>query len=382
MTKLCPLPFTHLNIKHEGKISACWRYPDAVGDYTKQSLTEVWNGDELKELRRSILEGDDLPEGCRSCRDMEKSGVTSTRLQALKEYDVTDYSIEQPMENLKSIEVRFDNICNLMCRHCSPDYSSLWEHAVKKDHVLNDKMLELGTYRKQKNHVKLTQAIIDEVVDLSHDATEIMIAGGEPLVHDAHYDFLERISEYGENIKLSVNSNLIKIDYKGKSIVDLWKKFDTVMLRVSLDGDREIYDYVRQNKSLPTIEKNIAEVKKLDNVRLSTTFTISLLNITHFSKMVEYAKEMDTHFHTSLVQYPKCLNIKLLPKHLKDKVTKEWNETKSNTNDPAVHRYGTNVIDYMNSEDWSADWKTFLDYSASLDKYHNTNLYNVYPEFK
>ena len=51
----CPMPFVHLNLKHEGKVSACWRYPDKLGNYTENSLTQIWNGDQLKELRRDIL---------------------------------------------------------------------------------------------------------------------------------------------------------------------------------------------------------------------------------------------------------------------------------------------------------------------------------------
>ena len=376
----CPLPFTHLNIKHEGKVSACWRYPDKLGDYRKETLTEIWNSSEIKELRRSMLEDDELPIGCRSCIDAEKSNSVSTRQQALKEYDVKVKQIEMPLEELKSIEVRFDNICNLMCRHCSPDYSSMWEHGVKKDKALFDKMQEFGTFRKEQNHINLTQNVIDEVVDFAPHLNEILIAGGEPLIHDLHYDFIERISEHGENITLSYNSNLTKLTYKNKNILDLWKKFNRILLRVSLDGDRDIYDYVRTSKHLPQIEDNIKKVQELDNVHLSITCTTSLLNITRFTNIINYVEEMGCNFHTSLVQYPRCLNIKLLPKHLKEKVTEDFYNIK--TNNPNIHRYGQNVIDYMNSEDWSDEFHTFLDYSKSLDRYHKTDLFEVYPEFK
>ena len=155
MSNFCPMPFCHLNIKQEGKISACWRYPDKVGDYTKDSVVEVWNNDQMKELRRALLNGE-RPDGCRSCWDLEDSGVVSTRQQTSKDYAkiidlekvnaviADDYSM--PVKNLKSIEVRFDNICNLMCRHCSPDYSSVWETEVKRNPELNAKMISMGTF--------------------------------------------------------------------------------------------------------------------------------------------------------------------------------------------------------------------------------------------
>ena len=132
MSNYCPLPFLHLNLKQEGKVSACWRYPDRIGDYTNESLQEIWKGEKLNKLRNDLKAGN-RPIGCRSCWDMEDSGIKSTRQQAIQDYK--NYNINN---TIQSIEVRFDNICNLMCRHCSPDYSSKWEHAVKKNKNLKN----------------------------------------------------------------------------------------------------------------------------------------------------------------------------------------------------------------------------------------------------
>ena len=76
----CPMPFTHLNIKQEGKVSACWRFPDKLGDYRTQKLQDIWNGNEVKQVRNDLLNGVQN-NGCRSCWDMEKSGSVSTRQQ-------------------------------------------------------------------------------------------------------------------------------------------------------------------------------------------------------------------------------------------------------------------------------------------------------------
>ena len=35
----CIMPFHHINIKNEGKISTCWRYPDWIGDL----IPSVWD---------------------------------------------------------------------------------------------------------------------------------------------------------------------------------------------------------------------------------------------------------------------------------------------------------------------------------------------------
>ena len=403
----CPMPFNHLNIKQEGKISACWRYPDRLGDYTQNSLEEIWNNDETKELRRAILNGEQ-PAGCRSCWDLESSGSTSTRQTCKKTYNTVtlDHVLKNvkedfsyPVEQLKSIEVRFDNVCNLMCRHCSPDYSSVWEQAVKKDSALMDKMVEYGTYRKRKEHIKLTDEMIDEVtIKFAPHLEEIMIAGGEPLYHEKHYQFLENLQPYAKNLRLSYNTNLNTISYKGKSIIDLWKNFKELWIRISLDGDPSCYDYARVASNLPKVEHNIKELNNhLTNADISATCTVSLYNITRLVNVIEYFTTLDVYFHTSLVQYPNSLNIKLLPQHLKDKVTKDFNEWI--TNDPhgrvkalsstidadkqvaRIKNFGKNVIKYMNSEDKHNNWNEFLDYSAALDNHHKTDLFSIYPEY-
>jgi radical SAM protein with 4Fe4S-binding SPASM domain len=401
------MPFNHLNIKQEGKISACWRYPDRLGDYTKNSLEEIWNNDETKELRRALL-NNEKPDGCRSCWDLEASGSTSTRATCTQTYDnVTlekvlenvkdDYSY--PMEGLKSVEIRFDNVCNLMCRHCSPDYSSVWEQAVKKDTALMDKMVEYGTYRKSKDHIKLTDEMIEEVtIKFAPHLEEIMIAGGEPLYHEKHYQFLENLQPYAQNLRLSYNTNLNTISYKGKSILDLWKNFKEIWIRISLDGDPSCYDYARVASNLPKVEQNIKELNaNLTNADISATCTVSLYNITRLVDVIEYFTKLDVYFHTSLVQYPEALNIKLLPQHLKNKITDDFNSwleddplTKvislSNKIKPEkqvarIKKFGSNVIRYMNSDDKHDQWNTFLDYSSALDNFHNTDLLKVYPEY-
>ena len=149
----CSLPFTHLNLKQKGKISACWRFPDKIGDYSFDTLKETWNGEKLKDVRRALLNGE-RHSGCRSCWDMEDSGIESTRQQHQTDNlyideqqvrDVIDDEYNMPLDNLSLIEIRFDNICNLACRHCSSDYSSKWDATVRRNPALKEKMIEHGT---------------------------------------------------------------------------------------------------------------------------------------------------------------------------------------------------------------------------------------------
>tara|TARA_Y100001937_G_scaffold109926_1_gene155078 strand:+ start:895 stop:2151 length:1257 start_codon:yes stop_codon:yes gene_type:complete len=405
----CIMPFHHINIKNEGKISTCWRYPNWIGDFTEVKLKEAWNGDVQKKVRRELLNGIQHS-GCKSCWDLEFSGAQSLRNRAQEMYpDVDKKEIlslvkedgTYPTNKISSVEIRFDNICNLMCRHCSPVYSSVWEQVVKKEpDLLAQQEHEVwNTTREKDKHVALTQDTIDEVVEMSPHLTELMITGGEPLYHSKHYDFLERCLPEAQHITLQYNSNFSKLDYKGKSILDLWRHFKRVSIRVSLDSYPAIYDYVRVRGNLPTAEKNIKLAQELPNMDLSATCTASLLNVTRMHEIAIYYYKLGVKFHTSLVQYPRALNPKLLPQALKNKATRDWYEfldraeqkqymwmtSGEHIDDISLGRwkkFGNNVINYMNGEDWSQHWHEFIDYMRPQDRYHNTNILDVYPEFE
>ena len=401
----CGMPFTHLNIKNEGKLSACWRYPDPVGDFLTDTLTDTWNSEKLRQVRKDLLNGVQHS-SCKSCWDLERSGAESLRQRSIDMYNIDETAVRNtckkdgtyPLKKLTSIEIRFDNICNLMCRHCSPTYSSVWEQVVKKDQALMDEMLIAGTFRVYEKHVSLTQDIIDEVAFLSPNLNEVMITGGEPLYHSKHYDFLEKLIPEAHHITLQYNSNFSTLEYKGKSILDLWRHFKHVSIRVSLDAYPEIYDYVRVRGDLQEAENNIKLARRtLPNLFMSATCTASLLNVTRLPQIADYYHNtLGLQFHSSLVQYPRALNPKLLPQKLKDKVTKDFEEYVVGGNLKDIHpirewaehyrarwkKFGFNVINYMNGEDWHEYWPEFVNYTKAQDNYHNTNILDYYPEFK
>ncbi len=404
----CPMPFVHLNIKQEGRVCACWRHTNSLGNYTEKTLNEIYNSEETIKLRNDLMNGI-RAEGCHSCWDMEDSGIVSTghkvktdwpelTYENLLQHSENNYVLD--IKNLQSIEVRFDNICNLMCRHCSPVYSSKWEVAVKKDEKLYEQLEMYHMVRKNKDqHVMLTDDVIQEVISYAPHLREILITGGEPLYHEKHYDFLESILPWAENITLNYNSNLSVLTYKGKSIIPLWKKFKHVSILVSIDATPDIYEYVRVNGKIETIEKNILKLKtELENVSIQATCTTSLLNITRIVDVMKYYLKLRVGVHTSLVQYPESLNIKLLPNDMKQSLTKEWEDFKTQLpeylkelyNDSKEINYLTNrvktvgdsVITYMNSEDRNQKWDNFKNYVNAQDKFNKTSILDFYPEFK
>lgn len=58
--EVCPQPFYNLAINFDGTVTVCccdWSYSTIVGDLKKESILEIWNGENLYNFRRMHLEG-------------------------------------------------------------------------------------------------------------------------------------------------------------------------------------------------------------------------------------------------------------------------------------------------------------------------------------
>ena len=396
----CIMPFIHMNLKPKGYVSACWRNHDLLGHYGEEKLKDIWNNENFQQIRKDLMSGI-KHHGCKSCWDMEDAKTQSTRQQCNEQYsDIIPSVIETvndgtlPM-NVKTIELRFGNVCDLRCRHCSSIYSSTWAVAYNKHEGIKklfDKhqLTETSTWR---GIAKLPAETLDQVIDdIAPTVEEIVIAGGEPLIQPQHYDALRKLLPYAKNITLEYNSNLNSVAQGDNKIVDLWKHFKRINCRVSIDGDIDIHSYLRTGSDINKIENNIKFLKQSlpDNLFITATCTTSLFNITRFNRIIKYYNKLNLPMHCSLVQYPEAINIKYLPNELKAKVTKDVRNTVIELRDinknrhNKVVKWSNYVLQYMNNSGVNVDSLTndTTEYVKVMDKLNETDFLSVYPEFK
>lgn len=413
----CIMPFIHQNIKHEGKLSACWRYPDRLGDYRTEPLDEIWNNETTRGLRKALLNGE-KPNGCRSCWDFEQTDEDwSTRRAVNKQYvDDYDMDYEEILRGVrddysmdytpKTIEMRFDNTCNLRCRHCGPAYSSLWENLAFQEPEIKKFFADQGMGRLEKKHMSLPE---DRFQDFMKKAIphlqEVLIAGGEPLLQKRHFQMLEKMQPYAKKIRLGYDINGMQLGFGKWNALDLWKPFKEIELRISMDGYTDTYEYFRVNGKIDVVEKNIKKIINSGqlisdggNIRFNISTTVCIYNITRLVDCMKYVTKQGALFHTSTVQYPEAINPRILPKELKEETTRKYNEFIDNVENEPIwdgwsekskkeqirrfHKNGKINLDYMNSVDTSNNISDMWEYIALMDKHSNTNFFDVYPEFK
>jgi MoaA/NifB/PqqE/SkfB family radical SAM enzyme len=122
---VCPLPWMHLEINHNGSIRPCCVFQDTVGNIKEQDLCNTFNNSDMTALRNEFLTGG-TPSGCKICWDNEKQGLTSNRsyhVNLLKKSLVTEF-LSDP--KITSIDLKPGNTCNFKCRICGPESSSLF----------------------------------------------------------------------------------------------------------------------------------------------------------------------------------------------------------------------------------------------------------------
>ena len=410
----CMHPFTGLATREDGAIQACCR-SHPVGFIQDNTLEEIWNGDVMKRIRKSVLT-DIRPPECDQCFSLEDQGVVSLRQRhisgAIPESRIKlypnaldelkdDYSM--PFE-IPTIELKLNNLCNLKCRMCHPMDSTAW----------ND-WSEIKEFYKAEGNIMY--AIVEEHnlekkphLDKFQDSPEwwaslekllpyfrrVEFAGGEPLMDPQHYRILDMLKPYGANIELKYATNGTTLGIsKGRTVHEYWPHFRSVAVNVSLDGIDDVYNYIRGNGDWNQVVENIKEIQTIPNVsRVVGACTVQISNILTLDKVIKYfLDELGIIFHSHRVEYPNVLSAQVLPRELQvlaitklRAISQSLDEFKMVKKHPEILKYTQGQIqdniNYLMARDQSDKWKDCVEFNQRLDRTRNQSFIDVTPEFK
>ena len=197
------------------------------------------------------------------------------------------------------------------------------------------------------------------------------------------------VIEYNTNLSMLKNSNL-KLN-----IIDYWKHFKNIILRVSLDAMGKRAEYLRHGTDWKLIEDNFRYVKEnLPNANVGISSVFQLANATHLPDFYQNWIDKGLIDHQGLTNTfiipltgPPQLSSQVLPKSLKIEVEHKW-DTFSSKNLTSDHnntflRYMEDCIGYMNGEDlYESNKEDFINWTAYLDKIRNENFTKTFPELE
>jgi organic radical activating enzyme len=276
----CAAPFTSFHEGENGLISTCCKTRNPLGFTSENTVEEILNSAEAQKIRKEFLEGK-RPEQCKACWNLEESGkISSNRLHS---NNMGAENIDKAVANTDDngymnkqfpawLDVLWTNKCNFACIGCKPSLSS----TIANNYIKEFSVLHNTDYTKEQSHEwkNSNDSKIDYVLKHSDSIHTIHLNGGEPLMAEDLYEFLEVMISKGlhKKIKIWSHTNGSVKSFKGRDLIldyfSQWGK--NCKITLSNDGHGKYGEYIRygynDKKWLNTYEK-IKEAKIQFNVQ-------------------------------------------------------------------------------------------------------------------
>jgi len=307
MTKpdtLCMAPWVHtyLSPQTERRMCCASREPaqnfeqyidtaSGTGTYIPITLEQHWNSDHMRSVRRRMMAGERLSE-CEVCNDqLLNTDVYRTYFWQLFKHKYSDAMAATGKDGFYeplpvSWDYRFSNFCNFKCRTCGDMLSSAWE-SEQKTHRMVDWSNSKNNWMRPEVRKKITQfqdsQIEQEFSDAveQHRVEEVYWVGGEPLMYEQHWQYMQRIIELGDGPRVYAryNTNLSRVDYRGINLYrDILSGLRDWQICASLDGTGPIGEYIRTgldyDQWLENFRGAIAIQRHPRQVRIDFTLTL------------------------------------------------------------------------------------------------------------
>jgi sulfatase maturation enzyme AslB (radical SAM superfamily) len=427
----CPIPWNFQAIRNNGDIRICCqanitpnkgvvRHEDGTPfNAARDSLEEARNASLMKDVRKNMLAGK-WSEECKRCKDEEAAGLNSRRTYELSNWPndtvesilpITseDGTIDTTQLPIKYYDLRFGNMCNLACRMCGPEDSHTWYEQWSKFTKTESFVDTHGIVKLIRNSVgRLTttdydwhssEAFWDQISANIGNIQQVYMAGGEPLLIERHYEFLDKCisADAAKNIVLEYNTNGTLLPAR---VVEMWKHFKQVRIGVSIDGIGKVVEYQRWPAKWSQLKSNLEKLNALvdnnPNIDVWLAVTVTAYNVMHIADMIEwkifesnlpninrYLPLMTPH----IAHRPETTNIKLLPAEYKllveQRFAKSIDLLKDTQHVSRATKIYNGIIKYMNSEDWyNRFFDDFEELTNFLDIERNQNIFEITPELK
>lgn len=395
----CVLPWMHIAVTPSGSYRLCCNsdpktnkiWKDDKNEYKffkvaeENEVANVWHSDDYVNFRKQFLNGE-RPKTCERCFREEDAGIRSPRMNYNAKWMRDDIELtEKPPADIRYVDIRLGNLCNLKCRMCNPWSSSKWvkdwNNVVDTSETLEPAkaltednmkwMEELSQWPEWKGTTKNFLAVAETV-------EEIYLTGGEPTLAKSQYRLLSYCIENGlaKKIKLKYNTNLTNVP---DEMIELWSHFRRVQLNASIDAVGERDRYIRYPSSWAKIEENFDKLAAMDNVDIQVHCTVQALNVCALYELILWLEQKGLshdNLYLNILNHPYALNIRVLPEELKDFAQATLEEF---TDWPKVQ----DTINYMWAEDWHEKyWDDFVAFNLRTDELQRGNLLDACPEFK
>jgi len=338
----CLAPWVNLNYTGTRGATVCCEW---IGETYKGNIKQYYDSDYLKDIKTKMFEGG-YEKNCDECIAMERVGRKSSR-HWYNQYQITD--------GLQQLDYRPGNTCNLMCRMCSPESSSLIAEE-EQEIVLNLNTSDV-------NNLDLTKL------------KKIAVLGGEPSVDLKTRSFLKELAKVNTTTDLEITTNATNAS---KKWFDLLRPFENLIMVISLDGAGPVYDYVRHLAKWDEVSKNLEkyQIEFGNKAELKLHMTAITYNYGVIDSWFDYfINDCDIELEQFPAVMPEELSLASLKPKYKD-IVLDWLAKQNN------HKCN-DAIKIINSFEYDETlFNRFVYTTRMKDSKRNTNIEDVHPRFK
>lgn len=412
----CTQPWSNIEITTTGDYKICC----LAHSFTDDGTATDENGNTMNVLTHSVAEAmnsvrhkehrlqysrNEKPERCTNCYHKEtvNNGIGSVRAgrNNMKEYipEIVSYdeasmltATDGSVNNLPvALDIRFGNLCNMKCIMCSPYHSSLWYEDWGKLH--NTTEFKHGTNKQAKvyNIVQDQHGRFGDNIDewwksdtwwkrfeeIAPNLRSIYAEGGEPMLVPEHSNMLQKLIDwdYAKNIVLEYDTNLSVLNPK---IINKFKHFKQIDMRVSVDETGDRYELVRFPGNYKTLLRNMTMARQAGIEFSKLTCCVGIATIYCPIRVNAIAKRFHTKMSYRFLYGPEGHNIAVLPKSAKLEIIETY---KANTEAAGEAARGIpNYLEEHMDVDRPEKVKVFVNYMNKLDEIRGTDWKKTLPD--
>ncbi len=369
----CPMPFVTLAVNPNNWLTRCMMSNYNMGPIER----DAWSNDKFTTLRTDMLAGKWDEDGCHSCWYKEQNGQTSRRNKWFSQKGEKKYMGEENVyvknlnvrrNKIKHLYMNFNNICNFKCRMCGPHFSNAWIPDWKK---MGGKYDASQSNPKQQIDVdKFLQEFGPELGELHG----IWITGGEPFMDNSVFDFLDKLKQYVDpiKVKLLITTNASKLDV---SRLEELKDYLRTQIHVSIDATGDLYPYMRgYNYTWEEVNVKIQQLNKWqkggrdewhNTLSLNGTYQVyNMCNLEEFYNWCLSYVGIDYIEHRVLTG-PKQLQARHASDEQKQQAMQQELRLQQRYPD---HEYFKDIIKELTHDSIERHQKYFVEWSTKLDK--------------
>jgi len=231
-----------------------------------------------------------------------------------------------------SWDYRFSNLCNFKCRMCGDMLSSAWESEQRVNNMVNwtDPKNAWMQPAVRADITRFQDSVIEQEFSDAveqHRVEEVYWVGGEPLMYEQHWRYMQRIIELGDgkNVYARYNTNLSRVEYRGCNLYsDVLAHIRDWQICASLDGTGATGEYIRTGLNYAEWLENFRQGLQYATHRrqMRIDFTLTLPGLFEVQRIQALAEELGVDILAKVIFSfsPDILLSPLaLPRHMLDR---------------------------------------------------------------